>query len=193
MARALNLDDVLEAFALEPNQSYDVLMNYVRRYPAFAATLVEYARELSLAEEADRQDHEPDEAWLGESWNHFTKATSGTEAAVTDPFLGMTSARWAEIRKALGLPSSVLNAFRDRVVDIDTVPDWIIDRFAALLNVANDNFRTFETLPRRTASGVQYKSDAAPSSSSEKIGFEVLLEQALLSPEERERLMQGPA
>ncbi len=192
MPRSIGLDGVLEAFALEPRQDGDVLMEYLRRYPEHASAIVEYARQLTLAEEADAEDVEPDDAWLEASWQRFSGAAQ-TATSITDPFEALTPKKWSEVRKATGLPSSVATAFRDRAVDMRTVPDWVVDRFATLLNVANDNFRAFEDLPRRKAGGLQYKADAAPTVSTEKVSFEALLEQALLSPEERARLMQGPA
>ncbi|MBU1386039.1 MAG: hypothetical protein KJ916_14475 [Alphaproteobacteria bacterium] len=192
MPRSLDLDDVLEAFALEPRQGDDVLMEYVRRYPEHASEIVEYARQLALAEEADAEDVEADDAWLEESWQRFVSAANA-ESSVTDPFEALTPTRWAEVRRATGLPSSVATAFRDRAVDMTTVPDWVVDRFASLLNVANDNFRAFQDQPRRLAGGLQYRADTTPTISLEKVSFEALLEQALLSPEERARLMRGPA
>lgn len=85
MPRSLDLDDVLEAFALEPRQGDDVLMEYVRRYPEHASEIVEYARQLALAEEADAEDVEADDAWLEKSWQRFVSAANA-ESSVTDPF-----------------------------------------------------------------------------------------------------------
>lgn len=189
-----DLDDVLELFANEPSTDDVMLATYIRRYPQFALALADLAHELRLSAIAEEQATPPDSAWQTKSWSRFENAaaalSSASLSAITDPFAGVAPARLAEIRRDLNIPTAVLNGFRDRLVLATSVPRQFLARLAEALNTGLSQFEAFLELPPRVNPAASYSADDAPGVGNEKITFEVLLDQALVTPERRRALMQ---
>jgi len=187
-----DLDDVLEAFAAEASGDDAILAAYIRRYPQYALALADYAHELRLVESAEDEGVPRDIAWEEESWRRFEGAAASAgllaEAGITDPFAGVALARLVEIRRALDVPSPVLNGFRDRLVLVASVPTRFLAALADLLNTELDRLKTFLDQPPRASRAASYKADTAPSVTDDKITFEVLLDQAMV-PEARRRAL----
>jgi hypothetical protein len=189
-----DLDGVLEAFASEPSTDDAVLAAYIRRYPEFALALADFAHDLRLSPIAEENALAPDGAWQAESWRRFENAatamSSVSSSPITDPFAGVGPARLAEIRRDLNIPTAVLNGFRDRLVLAASVPRRFLARLADALSTGLDQFQAFLELPPRVNRAASYRADAAPGVGDEKITFEVLLDQAMVTPERRRALMQ---
>lgn len=189
-----NLDAVLEAFASEPSSDDATLASYIHRYPHFAPALADFAHELRLAARVDEDAAVSDPQWQDESWRLFTSATqeasSTARAAVADPFAGLAPARAVEIRRALDIPSAVLNGFRDRHVLVGTVPSRFLARLAKALDIRLDQLQAFLDLPPRLNPAASYKSETAPEVTGVKVTFEQLLDQAMVTAERRRALLQ---
>jgi pimeloyl-ACP methyl ester carboxylesterase len=192
---APDLDDVLEAFGSEPATDDATLADYIRLYPQFAPALADFAHELRLTASLDGEAANRDDAWQTESWRRFAAAAEAMPGAAAgraiDPFSDIAAPRLAEIRRSLNVPAAVLNGFRDRLVVAASVPRRFIGELAAALNVALADFETFLELPPRRNPAASYKADAAPGPRGEKVSFEVLLDQAMVTPERRRDLLNG--
>lgn len=189
-----DLDDVLEAFAGEPDTGDAALAGYIRRYPQFAVALAEFALELRLTVAAEGQASAPDVVWLNESWRKFERAAAAAfplpPSAAMDLFAGLTPARLAGIRRELDIPTAILNGFRDRLVLAATVPARFMGRLANALGIGFDELRAFLELPSRVNTAASYSATGTPGVADAKIGFETLLDQAMVSPDRRRALMQ---
>jgi hypothetical protein len=188
---APTLEDALYALA-EAGGNDVTLAELVGHYPQFADELLDLAQELRAIEADAAAPFTPDEAWESESWARFAEATGVTAAlaADVDPFANLSSARQVEIRQALGVPSMVLNAFRDRQVDADSVPRPFFRQLAQLLSVAIEELKACLALPERLSPVMQYKADNNPGAASAKVAFADLLEQAMVPAERRATLLR---
>jgi len=189
-----DVDDVLEAFASEPSTDDATLGTYIRRYPQFALALTDFAHELRLTTLAEEHASAPDSEWQAESWRRFVRGAEAVSAAspptVADPFIDITPGQLAEIRRHLNVPTAVLNGFRDRLVLPSSVPKRFLARLSEVLNTGLDQLLAFLDLPPRVGPAASYRADTAPKVNNEKISFEVLLDQAMITPERRRALMQ---
>ena len=169
-------DAVLDLFASAYRCHPDALGEFLATYPEHADDLIDYAHELNLLREGsrDRSITPADEAWIEAAASHATAAVVPS----VDPFAGLQPGRLVETRKALGVPSVVLEAFRDRIVDVATVPLPFLDRLAGQLRVGLAELARFLEGPPRLTRNLAFKSDAAPRAPSEKLSFGSVLGQA---------------
>lgn len=189
---APNLDDILYAFAEAGTDDDATLADYIRRYPKFAGELIDLAQELRAVEADIDAPYVPDAAWETGAWARFATATGITDAesTIADPFATMSSARQVEVRRALGVPTVVFNAFRDLQVDADSVPRPFLSRFADYLAVALQDLKDLLALPERTEPAMQFKADGRPGAAASKVKFADLLDQAMVPAERRAELLR---
>ena len=189
-----NLDDTLHAFA-EAGADDATLADYVRRYPQFAAELIDFAQELRQIEIDDAVSYTPDTAWENASWARFAKAAALAESdvAVADPFATLSSVRQVDIRRALDVPSTVFNAFRDRQVDPGSVPRPFLAKLADLLGIDPGGLRACLMGPERLDPAMQFKADDKPTTGAGKVTFADLLDQAMVAPDRRAALLRDEA
>lgn len=180
-------DAVLDLFADAYRSSPDALAEFVATYPEHAEDLIDYAHELNLQREcgAERSITPADEAWIEAEVGRM----SATRASEIDPFAGMQPTQYVETRKALGVPSVVIEAFRDRVVNVVSVPLPFLDRLAGQLRVGLAELVQFLEGPPRLAPNLAFKADAAPSAPAVKMSFASVLGQAGVSPDRAAALL----
>jgi hypothetical protein len=175
-------------FASVYRESADALADFLARYPEHAEELVDYAHEISLQRECagDTSITPEDELWIEAQ----VARMSATRSAAMDPFAAWQSSQYVEARKALGVPTAVLTAFRDRLVAVPSVPLAFLDRFADILKIRMSELVTFLEGSPRLATNIVYKADAAPRAPTEKISFESILNQAGVPTERVSALLQ---
>jgi hypothetical protein len=182
-------EDILLAFAVEPEHDRATLERYMREYPHLADDLVDLSLELRLQRATAGTTAMSDEAWVEASLSAFNAASPTTaQGTVQDPFATVSSAELVALRRALDVPSGVIQGFRSRIVDIATVPAWFIDALAQGLRTGAGDLRSFMKAPPRLAPGLSYKSDDAPIAEQAKVTFEDLLKQCKV-PEEKRNLL----
>ena len=195
-----NLDETLHAFA-EAGTDDTTLADYVRRYPQFAAELIDFAQELREIDVDEARPYTPDTAWENASWARFAKAAavavavaaSDVAVAVADPFATLSSARQVEIRRALSVPSTVFNAFRDRQVDPGSVPRPFLAKLADLLGIDPGGLRACLMGPEQLDPAMQFKADDKPTAAAGKVTFADLLDHAMVAPDQRAALLRDEA
>lgn len=179
-------EDVLDAFAVEPDAGRATLERYLRNYPEYAAELVDLSRELSRGV---CEDEEPlsteDQALIDTAWRRHLEAAP---KVVADPLAALSVAEFREVARHLGVRQQVITAFRERRVIVASVPRRFMVRFAAAVNSTVDLLASALALPPAPSLARNYKSDAKPEAGA-PVTFERLLIDAGVPDEERALLM----
>lgn len=185
-----NVEEVLLAFAVEHEQDNATLERFLRQYPHLADRLIDLSLDLRLQRATEEVTPPTDEQWVEASLAAFRAILPvQTFAEVKDPFANVSSQELVVLRRELGVPSGVIQGFKSRLVDADSVPVWFVDALALGLRSTVDDLRRFMAAPPRLAPGVSYKADDAPSAKQEKITFEDLLKQCKVPDERRQQLL----
>lgn len=166
--------DILDAFASAYLDDPHALSRFVALHPRHASTFVAYAHEIDL-QAACREEAEvtpDDETWIAE------QVAALPAADARDPFARWSPSHYQAARRELGVPSSVLTAFRDRVVAPASVPLPFLDRLSGLLGMSLADLAGFLGGQPRLAAAVSYKSDDAPAAPSGKTSFATVLTDA---------------
>lgn len=183
-------EETLLAFAVEQDHDNGTLDRYLQLYPHLSRELIDLSLDLRLQRATEETTTPTDEAWVEASLAAF-RATSPVQASavVLDPFANVSSQELISLRRALDVPSGVIQGFSSRLVDIASVPAWFVDALARGLQSTVDDLGRFMAAPPRLAPGVSYKADDAPSAEQEKITFEDLLKQCKVPDERRQQLL----
>lgn len=153
-----NLDDILDAFALEPEHDKATLERYLRAHPDYASTLVELSFELGRMDLAGAASGKDDEVIVNAAWD---RVRSFDAAAVVNPLSLMAVGDRQALARDLGLKMQVMTLFREGRVALETVPTPFLRRFAKRLGLS------LEALVKGLAGGspslaVSYKSTDRP-------------------------------
>lgn len=179
-------EDVLDAFAVEEVFGRETLERYLRDYPQFAMDLVDLSRELSRA---TREDEGPlsamDEAAIEAAWKRHVEAAP---KVITDPFEGISVDQLRSMAKQLDVPRQVITAFRERRVDIPSVPRRFLAKLAASMNAVLEQLVIALSSPLVPSSVRSYKADEKPLIS-ERVSFDQILTEAGVSKEKRASLL----
>lgn len=185
-----DVEDVLLAFSVEPQHDRATLERYLRLHPALADDLIDLSLEMRLQRAGPATSAPVDEAWIEASLADFRASSPPRQqTAAVDPFAALSSEELVALRRSLDVPSGVIQGFRSRMVDIASVPAWFVAALAQGLRTGVDELRAFVAAPPGLTPGLSYKSDEAPSASSEKVSFEELLRQCRVPDEKRLRLL----
>lgn len=179
--------DVLDDFLSEPSTGRDTLELYLRLYPSHADAILDLYHSIQRPIEA-ASGAEVDEAWVARGVAKLRQRLHTHD--VVDPFKGLKPARFNAIKAKLGIRSSTLTGFRDRLVAVATVPSHVLRALAEALEVALEDFKEFLELPPRQAAGTSYRADGKPQAPGEKVSFEELLQAANEPAEVRARLLK---
>lgn len=178
------LDDVLEAFAMEPLLDSDTLKRYLRSYPEFGTELVDYSQEVFRSQQEDERslgDH--DRARVDSAWSRFQAVAEHAVPA----FAQMDAGKLGGLAKMLSVPRQVVLAFRERGVIVSSVPRRILLVIAEYVGASVQDLTNYLSLPKRSLAR-SFKSGDKPSDT-EKVTFERLLHDAGLERSEIERLL----
>lgn len=183
-------EDILLAFAVEPDHDRATLERYLAMYPHLADDLVDLSFDLRLQRATAGTSAPSDEAWVEESWAAFQASSAIPASAIADPFAAASSGELVALRRTLGVPSGVIQGFSTRLVEIATVPAWIVNVIAGGLRTGADELRSFMAAPHRLTPGLSYKTEGAPAAEDAKITFEELLTQCRVPEDKRQRLLE---
>lgn len=179
-------EDVLDAFAVEPNVNRETLERYLRDYPEHTAALLDLSRELSR-DVCDDEDSLPAEAQaaIDQAWRQHMEAAPEVSA---DPFSTLSVTAVREIAHALEVPRQVISAFRERRVLVDSVPQRFLARLARALNSSVDSLVKALSMPPGPAAVRSFKSNVKPDTGA-PVPFERLLVEAGIPDDKRRALM----
>lgn len=184
--RVTQLEDVLDAFAMEETHTKVTLDRYLTAYPQFAGNLVDLSRELLQADLPINGELSPaDVAKIDAAWAMHVAAQP---RLAVDPFTVLSPTRSREIALELGIPRQVLTSFRERRIQAASVPGAFLRRLAGALVTSVDDLLTWMTTPPTEALARSYRADSQPTTALQ-LPFERVLIDAGLSAGDRTRLL----
>jgi hypothetical protein len=168
-------DDVLDAFAAEPNHDAATFQRYLKDYPQYAVALIDLSRELSRESSEDEPFSERETAWIDDA----VKRYSGESPPVR--FAAPTVEQCRTAAKELRVPRQVITAVLDCRVAIDSISRRTLERLAKHFGATVEGLIDAISGPQTSASR-SYKADARPSVG-EKVSLERVLRDADVSDE----------
>jgi hypothetical protein len=176
-------EDVLYAFAVEPTAGRDTLERYLRDYPEYTDELIDLSYELSREVSEDETPlSEVDHALINWAWQQYVGAAS---KEVTNP---LSIAQQRELAQCLNVPRQVITAFRDRRVEIISVPLTFLERLADALNSTVEILTNVLVQSSSPDLARSYKADDRPAAS-RQVSFKQILTEANVPPEKQALLL----
>lgn len=163
----MSRDEVLRAFSVEDG-GRDTLMRYLAAYPQYAHDLVDLSRELARTLTDDELSEE-DERSVDAAAARFRTGggLKGTVVTFKPQVFAAAAARFQ-------LPLQAMVAFRERRVDLASVPARFLERLALTLETTLEQLRAFLSQPPLVSAARQSKSSAKPVAAT-KATFEKIL------------------
>lgn len=179
-------ENILDSFAVEEVLDASVLKRYQRRFPEFAYELLTLYHELQDELKDDGIDTPEDIAYVQAALQRHLDARAAKESP--NLFANWSVAEQKEVANLLQVPKPVVTAFRDHLVDISTVPEFFLQRFAAAMKRPLAQLRAYFATPLTHHPVMQHKAAGQPVPS-QPVSFEQLLKDVGLSEAERARLL----
>ncbi|GER08778.1 hypothetical protein GCM10007972_24000 [Iodidimonas muriae] len=179
-------EEVLDAFAVEPQHDRTVLERYLKQYPEYASELVELSREVSRNIGTDQNPLSAHESRLiDNAWHHHApiETKSGT-----DPLAVLSVQQSRDIAKKLDVPRQIITAFKERRVRVETVPKPFLAALAEALEFSIEALVSSLSYPSVPKMARSYKAEVKPSVGA-AVSFEQLLVDAGVSESRRAELM----
>ena len=180
----ITVDDVLRAFAMDFEPGAGILQRYLAQYPEHSLALIDLSMELSR--EFD-DDVPPGTA-------EFDLVAAGMarlrENAATLQFLRAAPAKvFTEAINVLALPMQVGLAFRERRIDVATLPRHMAAKMAEALKASTETLLSYLALPAVAPMARARKSAVKPATP-EKVSFERVLRDAGLDDQSISNLLR---
>lgn len=180
----ITADDVLRAFAMDFESGSGVLQRYLAKYPEHSGALIDLSMELSR----EFDDNVPP----GNA--EFDLVAAGMarlrENANTLQFLQTAPPKvFAIAINVLSLPTQVGLAFRERRIDVASLPQRVLMKMAKALRTSTDTLRSYLALPPEVSQARARKSADKPAAP-EKVSFERVLQDAGVDEESISKLLR---
>jgi len=174
MARHLliSADDVLRAFAMDFEPGAGVLQRYLAQYPEHAVALIDLSMELSREFNDDVPLDAEEFGLVAIGMQRLRENTSTLQSLQAAP-----AKVFAEAIKTLSLPMQVGIAFRERRIDVATLPQRVLRRLAEALQTSTETLLSYLALPPE-ASQVRARKSAVKPEAPKKVSFETVLRDA---------------
>lgn len=180
----IKADDILRAFAMDFEPGAGVLQRYLAQYPEHSIALIDLS--LELTREFD-DDLPPGAA-------EFDLVAAGMarlqERAITLEALQAAPAKaFTEAFDLLALPMQVGLAFRERRIDVATLPQRMTAKVAEALKTSTETLLSYLVLPAMAPVARAMKSTVRPTAP-EKVSFERVLRDAGLDDQSISNLLR---
>lgn len=180
----ITADDILRAFAMDFEPGADVLQRYLAQYPEHSLALIDLSMELTR--EFD-DDAPPGVAELDLVATGMARLR---ENVVTLQALQASPAKtFADAIKVLSLPMQVGLAFRERRIDVATLPQRILARLAEALQTSTETLISYLALPPEASLARARKSAVKPVAPA-KVSFERILQDAGVDEQSISKLLR---
>lgn len=184
--RLTQLEDVLDAFAMEETHTKATLDRYLTAYPQFAGDLIDLSRELLRADLPPNAELAPaDITKIDAAW---AKHAAAQPRLAAEPFASLSPTRSREIAVELGVPRQVVTSFRERRIQPASVPGAFLRRLAGTLAVSVNDLLAWMTSPPTEMLARSYRADNQPTAATQ-LSFERVLIDAGVSEGDRARLL----
>lgn len=175
--------EVLRAFAVEESPGRDTLVRYLAAYPQYAHDLVDLSRELSrtrLDEDLSAEDERSVDVAVA-------RFRAGGGLKVTQ--MALKPQAFATAATNLHVPLQAMIAFRERRVDLASVPTRFLERLAVVLETTLEQLSAYLSQAPMASAARQSKSSVKPGAAI-KVPFEKLLLDAGVPAEKVQALMK---
>lgn len=190
----LNEEEVLLAFAVEPHHDQETLERYISDYPEHSKALASLSVELMIDENLEEQYMPSSVSSINNAWSRFCSAVDSTNREqALNPFSELDAIQLKKVAEAVGINKLMLVRFRDRGIDLATIPIRFIERAATALSISPDILTSYLSRPPCMASDLSFRSDVKPIAT-EQISFSDAIESSHLTEEQKEdikSLMEG--
>jgi hypothetical protein len=207
--KEMDLNSVLLEFRIEaagaPNPA--VLDAYCRKYPQYARELAGYAVQWLIGDALAATAPTNEVAYSAGSSPLVSRAisrfhdrlqTSAEEGgartggkAMRNPFEGLAIARKRQIRDELGLDQGLFAKFQNRLIEADTVPRRLGERFARLVGTTPEGFLAHLQGPPAMHAAPEFKAHQKPSVSAGKETFDEAVRKSSLDEKKKQALLKG--
>lgn len=176
-------EDVLRAFAMDFEPGAGVLQRYLAKYPEHAIALVDLSRELSR----EIDDDPPSAAEVALVSSRMERLRESTVSL--DTLQAAPAKTFTEAFDVLALPLQVGLAFRERRIDVTTLPWRMAATVAEALKTSTETLLSYLALPPMV-SAVRAKKSTVKPTSPEKVSFETVLRDAGLDEHQISNLLR---
>lgn len=182
-------EDVLYAFAVEPNRNRETLERYLKDYPQFSDELIDLSAELRLQESCPAASVKPVADPTCESaWATFTSVAANASALI-NPFADFRGQAFVALCNSLRLPRSIVVALRDRLVEPASIPASLVKAISDLSNASTGAVQRYFAQPPTTLATMEFKANQKPVEI-ERTTFEKLLESTDLTENQRDAVTE---
>ncbi|MDN7560354.1 hypothetical protein [Burkholderia orbicola] len=170
-SQPMTRDEILYAFAVEETDDRETLKRYLAKYPQYAHDLIDLSRELARPASDDEPLSAADAERVAVAVARFHAGT------VPRPPFSFAAKTFNMAAERLQLPALVFVSFRERRVDLASVPARFLERLAEAMEGTSEQLRTFLAQPPMVAAARQSKSRVKPTAAA-KVSFEKVLRDA---------------
>ncbi len=177
-------EEVLSAFAVEPNHDSQTLQRYLKEYPQYAVEIASLSHEISRKIQSTPLS-DKDKAAIDAAWKKHATAIS---IRPDDVFASLPLLKLREVAITLGIPQQVIAAFKEHKVIVATIPKRFLARLSAAINKTVEEVTAALAFSEGPACTRSHKSDEKPKVV-EPVSFERLLIDAEVPADKRAELM----
>ncbi len=164
--------DVLRAFAMDFEPGTSVLQRYLTQYPEHSLALIDLSMELTREFDDDAPPGAAEFDLAAAGMKRLRENTATLQSLQAAP-----AKAFADAIKVLSLPMQVGLAFRERRIEVATLPQRVLAQMAEALQTSTETLLSYLSLPPEAALARARKSAVKPAVP-EKVSFERVLQDA---------------
>ncbi len=183
-------EEVLLAFSVEDDDT-SILGKYIQNYPEFKTELIELSLQLMLSPLQEDPINEHSAEIVEQAWGQFQSVTNDlpgeAEKTFKNPFEEIEVTQFRELSKDLDITTLLFMRFRDRGIELSTIPKQFLELLTKTLEVDSRTLTSYLQRPHIISPNQNFKSDNKPEAS-DKISFQEAIELSHLSASQKNKL-----
>ncbi len=168
----ITADDVLRALAMDFEPGTSVLQRYLTQYPEHSLALIDLSMELTREFDDDAPPGAAEFDLAAAAMARLRENTATLQSLQAAP-----AKAFADAIKVLSLPMQVGLAFRERRIEVATLPRRVLAKMAEALQTSTETLLSYLALPPEAPLARARKSTVKPAVP-EKVSFERVLQDA---------------
>lgn len=168
----ITANDVLRAFAMDFEPGAGVLQRYLTRYPEHSLALIDLSMELTREFDDDAPPGAAEFDLAAAGMARLRENTTTLQSLQAAP-----AKAFADAIKVLSLPMQVGLAFRERRIEVATLPGRVLVKMAEALQTSTETLLSYLALPPEAPLARARKSAVKPAAP-EKVSFAKVLQDA---------------
>lgn len=181
----ITADDILRAFAMDFDQEHGVLQRYLAQYPEHSSALIDLSAELTREFDDDVPPSDAELNFVAAGMARLRESTATLQSLQAAP-----AKAFADAIKVLSLPTQVGLAFRERRIEVTTLPRRVLAKMAEALQTSTETLLSYLALPPEASQARARKSAVKPVAP-EKVPFKRVLQDAGVDEQSISNLLDG--